>query len=98
MNPDGDPHRRPGLELSVVSGPLAEAAAAHRSRVEGSRQAHGRPRRIERMEDVLELDAAYRDRFGGRELRPLVIRALLPTGIVLGSALVYLYLLVTGRY
>jgi hypothetical protein len=49
------------------------------------------------MADVLELDAAYRDRFGGGELRPLVIRALLPTGIVLGSAVVYLYLLVTGQ-
>jgi hypothetical protein len=37
------------------------------------------------MADMLELDADYRVRFGGRELRPLVVRAVLPA--LIGAAL-----------
>jgi len=79
MHPSGDPHQRPGLELSVSSGSLEDAVAGHRAAIERLRLAHGHPRPIARMADVLALDADYRQRFGGRELRPLVVRALAPT-------------------
>ena len=77
FHPTGDRHERPGLELSVISGTLGEAVEAHRSRVESLRLARGRPRPVVQLADVLALDADYRQRFGGRELRPLVIRTLL---------------------
>jgi hypothetical protein len=83
LHPQGDALTRPGLELHVVGGALADAEAAHRAGVERLRASHGVPHRIERLTDVLARDADYRQRFGGRELRPLVVRALLPTAVVL---------------
>lgn len=96
LHPFGDRHERSDLELSVVSGTLEEAAEAHRSRVEGMRPAHGLPHPIERIADVLALDADYRRRFGGRELRPLIIRTmLLPMSALLLVAAVSLYAVLT---
>ena len=83
LHPRGDPMTRPGLDLRVVGGELAGAVATHRAAVERLRRSHGSPRRIEQLADVLACDADYRERFGGRELRPLVARALLPAGVAL---------------
>ncbi len=97
FHPSGDRHERPGLELSVISGTLGEAVQAHRSRVESLRPARGRPRPIEQMTDVLALDADYRQRFGGRELRPLIIRTLLlPMSALLLVIAVSLFILLTA--
>ena len=95
MHPFGDQHQRPGLQLSVSSGSVDEAVAAHRAATERMRQAHGHPRPIARMADLLALDADYRQRFGGRELRPLVIRALAPTVALLVVWVVSLYVFLT---
>lgn len=83
LHPFGDPLQLPGLQLSVISGSLEEAVPAHRAAIERMRQAHGAPRPVARMADVLAMDADYRRRFGGRELRPLVVRALAPTVVCL---------------
>lgn len=65
--------------------PIGEAIALHRRELERLRRAHGEPRHVAWMADMLELDADYRVRFGGRELRPLVVRAILPA--LIGAAL-----------
>jgi hypothetical protein len=95
MYPSGDRHQRPGLQLSVSSGSLGDAVATHRAAIERMRGAHGHPRPIARMADVLALDADYRQRFGGRELRPLVVRSLAPTVALLAVWLVSLYVVLT---
>lgn len=95
MHPYGDPHQRPGLQLSVSSGSLADAVASHLAAIERESPAHGHPKHITRMADVLALDADYRQRFGGRELRPLVIRALAPTVALLVVWVVSLYVFLT---
>lgn len=97
MHPSGDPHQRPGLELSVVSGSLGDAVATHRTAIERISQAHGHPRPVARMADVLALDADYRERFGGRELRPVVVRALAPTVLVLALLVLSLYVFLAVR-
>jgi hypothetical protein len=97
LHPYGDPHERPGLQLRVHTGKLGDAVSAHRSWADQLRPDHGDPRPIERMPDVLALDADYRQRFGGRELRRAVIRALTPTAIVLLATVASLYLFATTR-
>lgn len=97
MHPSGDPHQRPGLQLSVISSSPGDAVAAHRAAIDRLRQAHGEPRPIARMADVLALDADYRQRFGGRELRPLVIRALAPTVALAVVWLISLYVFLGMR-
>lgn len=97
LHPSGDPHQRPGLQLSVISGRLEDAVTAHRATIERFHQAHGGPRPVARMADVLALDADYRQRFGGRELRPLVVRALAPTVIYLAVMVISLYVFLAGR-
>jgi hypothetical protein len=95
MHPSGDTHRRPGLELLVSTGSITDAVEAHRARMDRLRPPHGQPRRISHMADVLALDAEYRERFGGRELRPLVIRAVAPWGVLLGLTILMFYMLMT---
>jgi hypothetical protein len=95
IHPSGPAHQRPGLQLSVISGSLEDAVTAHRATIERMRQAHGDPRPVARMADVLALDADYRERFGGRELRPLVIRALAPTVLMLALSVLWLYVFLT---
>jgi hypothetical protein len=95
MHPSGDRHRRPGLELSVSSGSISDAVGAHRAWMESLRLEHGQPRRIDRMADMLALDADYRGRFGGRELRWLVIRAVAPWGLLLGLTILMAFTFLT---
>jgi hypothetical protein len=97
IHPSGDPHQRPGLQLSVISGSLEDAVTAHRAAVELMRRAHGGPRPVARMADVLALDADYRQRFGGRELRPLLVRALAPTVVYLALMIISLYVVLAVR-
>lgn len=96
IHPSGPTHQRPGLQLSVISGSLGDAVAAHRAAIERTSQAHGHPRPVARMADVLALDADYRERFGGRELRPLVVRALAPTVLMLALTILWLYVFLTS--
>ena len=83
LHPRGNSIERAGLRLRVAMGTLPEAVESHLAEARSLRVAHGRPRRIERMADMLALDADYRRRFGGRELRPIVARALFPVGVAL---------------
>ena len=95
LHPDGDPHEGPGLRLQLVTGTLGDAVTAHRSAVDRLRPAHGDPCPVEGMADMLALDVEYRRRFGGRELRLPVVRALLPTAIALLVSVWSLYLFAT---
>jgi hypothetical protein len=97
LHPSGDPHRRPGLQLSVISSSLEDAVTAHRAAIERIGQASGGPRPVARMADVLALDADYRQRFGGRELWPLVVRALAPTVVYLALMVISLSVFLTTR-
>jgi hypothetical protein len=97
LHPFGDPLQQPGLQLSVISGSLEDAVTAHRAAIERMGQAHGAPRPVARMADVLGLDADYRQRFGGRELRPLVVRALAPTVGCLALMIISLYVFLALR-
>jgi hypothetical protein len=95
FHPSGDPLVQPNLRLQVGTGTLGEAIALHRRELERLRRAQGAPRHVARMADMLELDADYRVRFGGRELRPLVVRAILPTLIAAALTALAAVLLVT---
>ena len=88
FHPRGRPLSYRGLELLSVSGTLADVAAAHREEVTRASGLHGPPRPVRTIADVLVLDADYRTRFGGRELRSMVAWALLPTAIALGMTIV----------
>jgi hypothetical protein len=93
IHPRGNPLEIPGLSLHIQTGTLAAAEAAHRKLVARLAQQHGPPRLVRSLTDVLALDADYRIRFGGRELRPLVIRAIAPAAVavlltVIAAALV----------
>ena len=94
LHPRGDPLTRHDLDLRVVGGRLEDAVADHRAAVERLRGAHGAPCHIGSLPDVLARDAGYRERFGGRELRPLVARALIPAGVALFLTLAALALVV----
>jgi hypothetical protein len=95
LHPRGDPMERPGLQLRVARDSLVEAVRSHRTGLDDLRRDHGQPRRIERMTDMLALDADYRRRFGGRELRPLVVRILFPLGLAVAVAAISILLFVT---
>ena len=97
FHPYGDSYERPGLQLRVHTGTLEGAVSAHRSWVDGLRADHGDPRPVDRMPDILALDADYRQRFGGGELRRPFIRALTPTAIALVATVATLYLFATTR-
>lgn len=49
------------------------------------------------MADVLALDADYRERFGGRELRPLVVRAVAPAVLTLAALVLSLFVFLAVR-
>jgi len=91
--PRGERSDRADLIVRIVETGLEDAVASHRDQIAQVRIAHGEPRRIERMADVLALDADYRTRFGGRRLRRLTARLMAPAiaaGIVAALALVLL--------
>ena len=90
----GSPIQRPSLQLQVETGTIHDAIALHRQALERLRRAHGEPRRVEVMADMLALDADYRVRFGGLELRPLVLRGVLSALIAGALTLVALVLVV----
>jgi hypothetical protein len=93
MHPVGETIDRAGLVVQVRPEGLGEALAAHRARGAGLRAAHGAPRRVETLADILVLDADYRTRYGGRTLVRRTTRLVLPAalgGILLVLALVLL--------
>jgi hypothetical protein len=81
MHPGGSPYMTGGLRISIEKGTFAAAEAGHRAEAAAMSVRHGSRRRIATLADVLALDAEYRTRFGGRELRPQLYRALLPVVI-----------------
>ena len=94
IHPRGEAVDRPGFQVRIVSGTLAEAAQVHRVGLERLKAVHGAPRPIRSMADMLALDADYRMRFGGSRLRPRVIRIVLPAVVAGLAALLSLALLV----
>jgi hypothetical protein len=78
MHPRGDALDRAALHIRVVPSTLAEAVTRHRAEVERLKPSHGSPRPVRTMPDMLALDADYRTRFGGIELRPLLLRIVAP--------------------
>lgn len=93
IHPLGSPTDRPGLQVRIIPTSLGDAVQAHRAASERLRSVHGAPRQVRSMEDMLALDADYRERFGGSRLRPLTIRIVVPAVLaacVLALALVLL--------
>lgn len=97
IHPRGDPLEIDGLRLRVETGTLAEAEASHRAAVTDLAGRLGGPRHVRGLADVLALDADYRTRFGGRELRPLVARSLAPAAVIVVVLVVSIALLVATR-
>lgn len=93
IQPRGDPLEIAGLRLRIETGTLAEAAMSHRAAVTQLAGRLGEPRRVRTLSDMLALDADYRTRFGGRELRPMVARSLAPACVLLVTAIVLALLL-----
>jgi hypothetical protein len=81
------------LRLRIETGSLDAAAAAHRAEAAHIADDHGSPTAAHTMADMLALDADYRIRFGGRELRPLLARALIPLGIGLTMTILTLVII-----
>jgi hypothetical protein len=90
IHPRGTPLVFRTLRLRIESGSLDEAAAVHREAVARMVPDHGAPSPVRELPDMLALDADYRIRFGGRELRPFVVRALAPVGIGLAMTILSL--------
>lgn len=95
IHPRGTPLAFRSLRLRVETGSLDAAAAAHRAEAARLANDHGSPAAVHTMADMLALDADYRIRFGGRELRPLLARALVPLAI--GLAMTILTLVIVAR-
>ena len=81
MHPFGRPYRARALQIRIVRHTFGEAEASHRAAVNERRARHGPPRRITSLGDVLALDAEYRTRFGGRELRLKFFESMLPIAV-----------------
>ena len=96
LHPRGQAFDRQGLQVRIIPTTLAEAVAAHRAGLARVRAAHGEPRPIRSMADMLALDADYRSRFGGQRLRPLMLRIVVPALLVGLIVLLSLVLLLTG--
>jgi hypothetical protein len=94
IHPFGDPLEFAGLRLRIVTGSLEEAEASHRAAVTHLAGRLGQPRPVRDLSDMLDLDADYRTRFGGRELRPLVVRSLVPAALAVVVLVVSIVLLV----
>ena len=97
IHPRGDPLEIPGLSLRIETGTVPTAEAAHRALVTQLAQRHGPPRLVRSLTDVFALDADYRIRFGGRELRQLVVRAVAPAAGALLLTLISLALVLVAR-
>ena len=97
IHPRGDPLEIPGLSLRIETGTLPAAEAAHRDLLTRTAQRHGPPRLVRSLTDVFALDADYRTRFGGRELRPLLIRAVAPAAAALLLTLISVALVLVVR-
>jgi hypothetical protein len=95
IHPHGSPLDYRSLHLRIDSRGLAEVDAGHRLELNRLADAHGPPRPVRTLADVLVLDADYRERFGGRELRPLLARALVPAAIALAMTLISVAALAT---
>jgi hypothetical protein len=93
MHPHGGAIDRLGLHLRVVGNTLDEAVRVHREGLERLRATHGEPRPIRTMPDLLELDADYRARFGGAELRPITMQNILLAALTGVAALLAIVLL-----
>jgi hypothetical protein len=81
----------------VVRGELAEAVAAHRTRLRELEAVHGAARPVRTMADALRMDAEYRSRHGGVTLRRLTIRLMTPAFAAAGLAIICGLLLLLGR-
>ena len=84
-----------GLQLRVVPTTLEDAAAVHRERLAAMMRVHGEPRAVRAMPDLLALDDDYRRRFGGSELRPRLLRIVLPALLAAAGVVLSLVLLAT---
>ena len=93
LHPRGTPLVFRTLRLRIASASLGDAAAAHRVEAAQVASDHGTPVAVRTMADMLRLDADYRIRFGGRELRPLLVRALAPVAVGLVMTLLALVIL-----
>lgn len=96
MHPRGDALDRLGLHIRIVTSTLSEAVKAHRAELERLKATHGAPRPIRTMPDMLALDADYRTRYGGMELRPLLLRIVGPAVAAAVLALLSLALIIVG--
>lgn len=96
LHPVGAAVDRPGLQVRVVSTTIADAVEQHRAGVERLRTAHGAPRAVRAISDVLVLDADYRERFGGSRLLPLTLRIVVPAIIAAGVFVLSALLLVAA--
>lgn len=94
--PRGSVVDRPGFQASFVTTSLTEALAAHRAAVARLRAAHGEPRQIRTMADLLRMDADFRTHHGGLTLRPLTIKLVTPA-IAAALLAVICGLLLIGR-
>ena len=81
LHPTGNSYQTDGLRLRIEKGTLVAAEASHRAEVAAMSVRHGGRHRIAAIADVLARDADYRTRFGGRELRPLLLQALFPVAV-----------------
>jgi hypothetical protein len=81
LHPSSTPYETEGLRIRIERGTLERAEARHRADVVDESRRRGTPRPIRGLADVLDLDLAYRRRFGGQELRPLLYRALFPVAL-----------------
>jgi len=97
IHPRGHPLEIPGLSLRIETGSLPTAEAAHRELLSRLAERHGPPRLVRSLPDVFARDADYRIRFGGRELRPLVIRAIAPAACALLLMMIAVTLVLIAR-
>ena len=96
IHPRGEPSNRADLIVRIVPSGLPDAVTSHRDGVAQVRAGQGEPRRIERMPDMLALDADYRTRFGGSRLRRITARVMAPAIVAGIVAVLALVLLLTG--
>ena len=95
LHPRGEASDRAGLQVRVVTTTIADAVELHRSGVERLRAAHGAPRSIRGIPDMLALDADYRERFGGSRLVPITMRIIVPAVLSAGVFVIAVLLLVS---
>jgi len=97
MHPRGAAMDRAGLLLRAVGTTLEEAVRVQREGVDRLRATHGEPRPVRTMPDMLALDADYRMRFGGSELKSITLRNMLPAALAALVGLLALGILFVQR-